>query len=192
MSQIQDKIAQAKAAGYSDAQIASHLEASPEYADKIKAATAAGYKAEDIVSHLAAAPAPKADASSGNMVVDGVKGLAAGAGKGFGNTMLGVQRLAGKGLVALGDMTSDSAPTLSSLVSGKKPTSMLGSAGKWLVDDANAGRSKLEAENAPYKAASPIANVTGEVGGTIVATLPVGAVLPNALRAATGDRKSVV
>lgn len=187
MSQIQDKIAQAKAAGYSDAQIASHLEASPDYSDKIKAATAAGYKAEDIISHLAAAPAPKVDTSSNSTLVDGVKGLAAGAGKGFGNTMLGVQRLAGKGLAALGDMTSD-ARTLSNLVSGSKPASMLGNAGKWLVDDADAGRAKLEAENAPYKAASPIANGTGEVGGTIVATLPVGGMLPNALRAATGAK----
>jgi hypothetical protein len=187
MNQIQDKIAQAKAAGYSDAQIASHLEASPEYSDKIKTATAAGYKPEDIVSHLADTAAPKVDAGSGSTLVDGVKGLAAGAGKGFGNTMLGVQRLAGKGLAALGDMTSD-APTLANLVSGKKPTSMLGSAGKWLVDDADAGRAKLEAENAPYKAASPIANGTGEVGGTIVATLPVGGMLPNALRAATGAK----
>jgi hypothetical protein len=184
MTPIQDKIAQAKAAGYSDAEIASHLASSPELGDKIKTAQAAGYKPEDIVSHLA--DAPKAESAGGNTFVDGVKGLAAGAGKGFGNTMLGVQRLAGKGLAALGDMTSDSAPTLSSLVSGKKPTSMLGSAGKWLVDDADAGRAKLELENAPYKAASPIANGTGEVGGTIVATLPVGAALPNALRAAAG------
>jgi hypothetical protein len=188
MNPIQDKIAQAKAAGYSDAEIASHLATSPELGDKIKTAQAAGYKPEDIVSHLADAPAPPPGNTGGSTFVDGVKGLAAGAGKGFGSTMLGVQRLAGKGLAALGDMTSDSAPTLSSMISGKKPTSMLGSAGKWLVDDADAGRAKLEAENAPYKAASPIANGTGEVGGTIVATLPVGAVLPNALRAATGAK----
>jgi hypothetical protein len=135
-----------------------------------------------------AMPAPNTDGGQGNTFVDGVKGLAAGAGKGFGDFALGVQRLAGKGLVSLGDATSNSAPTLSSLVTGQKPTSMLGSAGKWLVDDADAGRAKLEAENAPYKAASPIANGTGEVGGTIVATLPVGAVLPNALRAATGAK----
>lgn len=187
MDDIQTKIAAAKAAGYSSDQIAEHLSGVAGFGDKVKAATAAGYKAEDIISHLAAAPAPKVDTASSSTLVDGVKGLAAGAGKGFGSTMLGVQRLAGKGLAALGDMTSD-APTLSSLVSGKKPTSMLGSAGKWLVDDADAGRAKLEAENAPYKAASPIANGTGEVGGTIVATLPVGAVLPNALRAATGAK----
>lgn len=188
MTAIQDKIAQAKAAGYSDAEIAIHLAGSPELGDKIKQATAAGYKPEDIVSHLGEAAAPKADSGSGSTIVDGIKGLAAGAGKGFGSTILGVQRLAGKSLAALGDLTSDSTPTLSSLVTGKKPTSMLGSAGKWLVDDADAGRAKIEAENAPYKAASPIANGIGEVGGTIVATLPVGAVLPNALRAATGAK----
>jgi hypothetical protein len=188
MSQIQDKIAQAKAAGYTDTQIASHLGSSPEYSDKFKAATAAGYKAEDIVSHLAAPPEPKADSNGGNTFIDGVKGLAAGAGKGFGNTVLGVQRLAGKGLVALDDLTSDSAPTPSSLATGRKPTSVLGSAGKWLVDDADAGRARLEAENAPYKAASPIANGTGDVAGSIVATLPVGGLLPNALRAATGAK----
>jgi hypothetical protein len=186
MSPIQDKIAQAKAAGYTDAEIATHLATSPELGDKIKTAQAAGYKAEDIVSHLA--DGPKADSAGGNTFVDGIKGLAAGAGKGFGDLALGVQRLAGKGLVSLGDATSNSAPTLSSLVTGQKPTSMLGSAGKWLVDDADAGRAKLQAENAPYKAASPIANGTGEMGGSIVATLPIGGMLPNALRAATAAK----
>lgn len=148
---------------------------------------AQAYAASRAESPKPVAPAPQADTAGGSMLVDGVKGLAAGAGAGFGKTMLGVQRLAGKGLGALGDMTS-SAPTLSDLVAGKKPTSALGSAGKWLVDDADAGRAKLAAENAPYKAASPIANATGDVGGSIVATLPVGSMLPNALRAATGAK----
>lgn len=166
MSAIQDKIAQAKAAGYSDADIASHLAASPELGDKIKTATAAGYKPADIISHLADTPAPKVDAGSGSTIVDGIKGLAAGAGKGFGSTVLGVQRLAGKGLESVGADT----------------------VGKWLVKDADAGKAKLEAENAPYKAASPIASATGEVGGSIVATLPVGGLIPNALRAAAGAK----
>lgn len=189
MSQIQDKVAQAKAAGYSDAQIASHLESSPEYADQIKAATAAGYKAEDIVSHLAASPAPKVEAASGNTLVDGVKGLAAGAGTGFGKQLLGAQRLYSKGLAAVDDvLPGKPAPTLSNLVSGTKPTSSLARIAKWLGDDADAGKARLEAENAPYKAASPIANGFGEVGGTIVATLPVGAALPNTLRAVNSAR----
>jgi hypothetical protein len=189
MSPIQDKIAQAKAAGYSDAQIASHLGTSPEYADKIKAATAAGYKAEDIVSHLADASAPKATNTGGSTVVDGVMGLAAGAGTGVGKMLLGAQRLYAKGLAAMDDvLPGKPAPTLSNLVSGTKPTSSLGRIAKWLGDDADAGRAKLDSELAPYKAASPIATATGEVGGSIVATLPVGGLLPNALRAATGAR----
>jgi hypothetical protein len=142
-----------------------------------------------------AAPAPQAaegaaGGSGGNALVDGVKGLAAGAGTGLGKLALGAQRFAGKGLVALGDMTSG-APTLSDVVTGSKPTSALGRAGKWLVDDADAGKARLEAENAPYKAASPIANGAGEIGGSIVATLPVGGLLPNALRAAAGAKTVV-
>lgn len=195
MSTIQDKIAQAKAAGYSDAQIASHLAESPDYADKIKAATAAGYKAEDIVSHLAGKPAAKANTASSNGIggamVDGVVGALAGAGASFGKTVLGAQRLVGKGLVALGDATSTEAPTLSDLVAGRKPTSTIGRAGKWLVDDADAGKAKLEAENAPYKAASPTANAVGAAGGSIAATLPVGGLLPNALKAAAGAKTVV-
>lgn len=126
--------------------------------------------------------------TGGSMLLDGISGFASGVGRGFGNTVLGVQRLAGKGLSALDGMVSDPAPTLSSLVSGKKPTSLLGGAAKWLVDDADAGRARLNEQNAPYKAASPIANGTGEVGGSIIATLPVGGLLPNALRAAAGAK----
>ncbi|MES2148583.1 MAG: hypothetical protein V4508_02210 [Pseudomonadota bacterium] len=135
--------------------------------------------------YQASAPVPAAD---GNSFIDGVAGLAAGAGKGFGSTILGLQRLAGKGLGSLDEMTSGSQPTLSGLTTGQKPASLLGRAGKWLVDDADMGRANLDAENAPYKAASPMMNGTGEVGGGIVATLPVGGLLPNALRAANTAR----
>jgi hypothetical protein len=134
-----------------------------------------------------AAPVPKVEVTGGNTFVDGVKGLAAGAGTGFGKMVLGAQRLAGKGLTALDDATSD-APTLSNLITGSKPASMLGRAGQWLVNDADSGKAKLDRELTPYKAASPLATATGEVGGSIVATLPVGGMLPNALRAATGAR----
>jgi hypothetical protein len=193
MSEIQDKIAQAKAAGYSDAQIASHLADSPELGSKIKAATAAGYKAEDIVSHLAGTPpAPAGSKDGGNTLVDGVKGLAAGAGTGFGKMVLGAQRLVGKGLVAADElMPGAPAPTLASLVTGTRPTTLLSRAGTWLVNDADAGKAKLEGELAPYKAASPLATATGEVGGSIVATLPVGGLLPNALRTAAGAKTVV-
>jgi len=113
-----------------------------------------------------AAPAPAPASTGGGTLVDGAKGLASGAGKGFGGMVLGAQRLVGKGLESVGADT----------------------AGKWLVKDADDGRARLEAENAPYKAASPIANMVGDVGGSIVATLPVGGALPNALRAASGAK----
>jgi hypothetical protein len=186
MSPIQEKVAQAKAAGYSDAQIASHLGSSPEYAEKIKTATAAGYKPEEIVRHLSAAPAAAAPSAERSTFVDGVKGLTAGSGKGFGDQMLGVQRFVGKGLAAYGAL--DPRTTLRDLVQGTKSVSGTEKAGKWLVDDADAGRSKLDEENAPYKAASPIANGTGQVAGTIAATLPLGRVMPNPLRAAAGGK----
>jgi hypothetical protein len=148
---------------------------------------------QSLPAEAATSAAPAAASGSGgkgSTLVDGAKGIAAGAGTGLGKLVLGAQRFAGKGLVALGDMTSG-APTLSDLVTGSKPTSALGRAGKWLVDDADAGKARLEAENAPYKAASPIANGAGEIGGSIVATLPVGGLLPNALRAATGAKTVV-
>lgn len=76
-------------------------------------------------------------------------------GKGFGSTVLGAQKLVGKGLSAVG----------------------ADSAGKWLQDDANQGQAKLTAELAPYKAANPTTAAIGETGGEIIATLPVGGLL---------------
>ena len=55
MANVKDQIAQAKASGYSDADIAQHLSAKPEYAAKFKAATDAGYKPAEIISHLTSA-----------------------------------------------------------------------------------------------------------------------------------------
>ncbi|MFC5550718.1 hypothetical protein [Massilia aerilata] len=199
MSTIQDKIAQAKAAGYSDAEIAGHLSASPEYADKIKAATTAGYKPEDIVGHLSGKPAASAAAApaaapgstggAGNFLAESAAGFGAGAGTGLGKLALGAQRLYGKLLTAVDDvMPGKPAPTLSNLVTGKKPTSSLSRIANWLTDDADAGKARLDAQNAPYKAASPIANGAGEIGGQIVATLPVGGLLPAAMRTAAGAK----
>lgn len=123
-------------------------------------------------------------AKEGNTFVDGVKGLTVGSGKGFGDAVLGAQRFVGKGLEAFGYM--DMSSTLSDMVRGTKTETGPAKAGKWLVDDADAGRARLEAENAPYKAASPIANGTGQVAGQIAATLPLGRMMPNPLRAAAG------
>jgi hypothetical protein len=93
--------------------------------------------------------APKKHASGGLVA------LAAGAGKGVGTTALGAQRYLGKGLQAVG----------------------LEQAGKWLQSDAEQGRARLEAENAPYKESSPMMNGAGSIGGEVLATLPVGGVL---------------
>lgn len=61
MATLQEQIATAKAAGYSDADIAKHLSARADLAPKIKQATDAGYKPDQIVAHLSGAPvAPKA------------------------------------------------------------------------------------------------------------------------------------
>ncbi|MFM2085824.1 MAG: hypothetical protein RLZZ237_693, partial [Pseudomonadota bacterium] len=180
MATVQEKIAQAKAAGYSDADIASHLAATPEYGEKIKAATSAGYKPEEIVSHLGGAqpatPSPDVSQAKGSGFLDSVTAAAAGAGTSAGRFVLGAQRLAGKGLEGLGRATSD-APTISDLVTGKKTTSLLGRAGNWLVQDADAGRARLTAQLAPYKEKNPLSALTGEVSGDILASLPVGGAL---------------
>ncbi|MEO7578427.1 MAG: hypothetical protein ABIT83_12520, partial [Massilia sp.] len=119
---------------------------------------------------------------------DGVRGFGAGLGKGLGTTVLGVQRLAGKGLQSLGDLVSPDQQTIKGLVSGKKERGLIQSAGDWLANDADQGRARLDAENASYKVASPLMNGAGEVGGSIAATLPIGGLLPGILRGANGAR----
>lgn len=180
MATVQEKIAQAKAAGYSDADIASHLAAMPEYGDKIKAATSAGYKPEEIVSHLGgaqpAAAAPDASQTKGGGFVDGVTAAAAGAGSSAGRFVLGAQRLVGKGLVGLDSVTSPTR-SLSDLVTGNKSPSLLNRAGNWLVKDAEDGRARLAADMAPYKEKNPLSAMAGEVSGDILASLPVGGAL---------------
>ena len=93
-----------------------------------------------------------------------VASIAAGLGKGVGQVALGAQHYAGKGLSAVG----------------------LDSAGNWLVDDAAHGRAKLESELAPYSAAHPIAAGAGELGGQVLATLPVGGLIAAPVKAAAG------
>src|SRR6185369_15900553 len=117
----------------------------------------------------------------------------AGAGKAFGEGMLGLQSLYGKALKAQEEFIANhpvagrlveavtnpaqavvrafdqtpTTPTLSSLITGQRPQSPLAQAGQWLINDAAQGRAKLEAENAPYMAAAPIANVGGQIVGTV-------------------------
>lgn len=101
-----------------------------------------------------------------------------GAGIGFGKTVLTGQSYLGKGLQKLDSLFGNDTPTISSTITGKKPTgSVIGRAGQWLVDDADMGKRNLDAEIQPYRDAHPVATGAGELGGEIVATLPVGGVL---------------
>lgn len=154
MLTVQEKISQAKAAGYTDDQIASHLGSTPEFADKIKAATAAGYKASDIVGHLS-------DAAIAKPTTDqpGILSTAAGfLGKGISNVALAAPTLLGKGLSAVGL---------------DAPAQVIESAKTKLVDAL-----------APYKAANPTTAKIAETAGEIAATAPVGGILGAGVKAA--------
>lgn len=95
-----------------------------------------------------------------------IASAAAGVGSGVGRVAMGAQHYAGKALEAVG----------------------LDQAGRWLVDDAAQGRAKLAGEVAPYKAANPMTTGAGELGGEILATLPVGGILGGAAKAAGATR----
>ncbi len=82
-----------------------------------------------------------------------LESIGASLGKGFGSTVLGAQQLVGQGAKAVG----------------------LDNVGSWLVNDANQGLKNLQSQIAPYAAAHPVATTAGEIGGSIGATLPLGA-----------------
>ena len=110
--------------------------------------------------------------------------LAASLGKGVGSVALGAQKLVGKGIQSVGETVTPDKQTLAGLVSGKKDRGLIQSAGDWLVSDADKGKAKLEAELAPYKAANPFTTTVGELGGNVLATLPVGGFLGKGVQAA--------
>ena len=97
---------------------------------------------------------------------DEVLAVAAGLGKGAGRIGLGAQHYAGKGISAVGDLTGQSGA--------------ISRSGQWLIDDAAQGRKNLEAQIAPFRKESPVATGAGELGGEILATLPVGGLLAKA------------
>lgn len=101
--------------------------------------------------------------------------------KGISNVALAGPTLLGKGLSALGDATS-SAPSISNLVTGAKPTSALGRAGQWVQDAVGAGKARMNSDLAPYKAANPLTAAAGEVTGQVLATAPVGGVIGGVVR----------
>lgn len=102
--------------------------------------------------------------------------------KGVQNIALAGPKMLGKGISALGDITSG-APSLSNLVSGAKPTSTLGRAGKWVQDTVGSAKSGLADELAPYKAANPLTALAGETTGEILATAPAGGAIGGGVKA---------
>lgn len=86
------------------------------------------------------------------------KALAGALGEGVGNIGLGLQHYLGKLTQGVG----------------------MDKAGQWLVDDAAAGRAKIEKEAAPLHESNPIVAGLGKFGGEVLATLPVGGVFGKA------------
>lgn len=91
-----------------------------------------------------------------------LESIGAAVGRGVGEIGLGAQRLVGMGLEKAG---------------AEK-------AGKWLQEDVERGRKKLEAELAPYKAAYPTTTGIAQFTGETLATLPVGGLIAKPLQAA--------
>lgn len=93
----------------------------------------------------------------GNAVVKGAElaSLGAGAYKGFGDLVLGGQKLLGQGLTAVG----------------------VDNAGKFLTEDAIRRQAMQEEFIKPYRQFAPNLTGTGEFGGEVLATLPVGGVI---------------
>ena len=93
----------------------------------------------------------------------------AGLGNGFGSTVLGAQKLVGKGLNAIGEKLTPDETTLSSLVTGEKKRGLIQRGGDWLIRDADEGRAKLAGQFSPYKEANPITGAVSEFGGEMAA-----------------------
>jgi len=104
----------------------------------------------------AATPAAATPATAPATQPGGMASFAAGLGRGVQETALGAQQLLGHGAQAVG----------------------LDQIGNWLVNDANQGLARGAGEIAPYQAAHPIAAGAGELGGSIAATAPLGALAP--------------
>jgi hypothetical protein len=88
----------------------------------------------------------------------------AGLSKGIGNIMFGGQRLAGKGLEAVGATET----------------------GRALIEDAARRQAEQEAFIAPYREAAPKMTSVGEFGGEVIGTLPVGGVIARGVGAIPG------
>jgi hypothetical protein len=119
--------------------------------------------------------------------------LGATLGKGFGSTVQGLEQLLGHGLQSLKGTAAMPGPlgivsTLGGLLYGEHPDTFMQKTGAAMVADANKGISNLKAQAAPYENAHPVAGALGNVGGSVVATLPLTMAAPitNTYRGAAG------
>ncbi len=138
-----------------------------------------GSTAEQALAQVKAQHAPAVPAET----TSGIGALGAGLGKGFGQVVLNAQNYIGKGVSALGGIGHEK--TLSDLIA-PTPGNAVQRAGQWLQNDAQSGLSKIEGEAAPYKRDHPIIEGGGEIGGNIVATMPVGGLIAKGVSAIPG------
>lgn len=88
MATIQDKIAQARAAGYSDDQITSYLANDPQYGPSFQAAQKAGYNSSQILSHFTPADQPTPEAAPApELKPNNTLGFVVGGSKAFNNVL---------------------------------------------------------------------------------------------------------
>jgi hypothetical protein len=95
---------------------------------------------------------------------------------GGGNVMFGGQELLGMGLEKLGNVFAP-AQTLSGLITGKRPATVVQQTGAFLQEDAARRRAESQARVAPFKQEFPVSTGAGELGAEVLATAPVGGAL---------------
>jgi len=119
---------------------------------------------DSMINAVGSNPAPAPIATPPAQPESKLASFGAGLGKGFGDTALGIQQLAGKGLQAASNILPDSIG------------STVNKAGQWLSNDAETGIKNLSSENQPYAASNPKTNTAGQFGGTVAsaAALPIG------------------
>lgn len=123
----------------------------------------------------AAAAQPTPTPAGPGMLTSALTGF----GQGVGNTALGIEQLAGKGVRAAGDLFAPT-PNLSSLVTGA-PRNMLQRAGDYLTSDAAQGLNEVKTGAAAAEAAHPIATGAGNLVGSTLATAPLASLGPGGL-----------
>lgn len=103
-----------------------------------------------------------------------------GFGQGVGNTALGIEQLAGKGVRAVGDLFAP-APNLSGIVTGQQPLNLVQRAGNYLTNDAASGLNQIKSGAATAEAAHPYATGAGNLVGQTLATAPLASLGPGGL-----------